>query len=58
MVLVFSNSFYFILVDLIWESVFLNVSQNNFKFEEKLYFCIVESFQGLFVLDNGYKVNW
>lgn len=26
MILVFNNSFYFILVDLIWESVFIDVS--------------------------------
>ena len=58
MVPVPSNSFHFTLADLIWESAFLNASQNNSKFEEKLHSCIAESFQGLSVSDNGHKVNW
>ena len=53
-----NNSFHFTLADLIWESAFIDASQNQPQFEEKLRSCIAESFQGLSISDNGHQVNW
>ncbi|OZH53107.1 hypothetical protein AFK68_19865 [Hydrocoleum sp. CS-953] len=53
-----SNSFHLTLADLIWESAFINASQNNPQFEEKLRSCIGESFQELSISPNGHKIQW
>ncbi|MDY7006267.1 MAG: DUF1868 domain-containing protein [Cyanobacteriota bacterium] len=53
-----SNSFHLTLADLIWESAFLDASQNNPQFEEKLHSCIAESFQELSTAKNGHQVRW
>ena len=52
------NSFHLTLADLIWESAFINASQNNPQFEEKLRSCIAESFQELSISANGHQVQW
>lgn len=52
-----SNSFHLTLADLIWESAFLDASQSNPQFEEKLRSCIAESLQEL-SSKNGHQVRW
>jgi len=52
------NSFHLTLADLIWESAFLDASQNNPQFEEKLRSCIAESFQELSISANGHQIQW
>ena len=52
------NSFHLTLADLIWESAFINASENNPQFEEKLRSCIRESFEELSIFPNGHQVQW
>ena len=52
------NSFHLTLADLIWESAFLDASQNNPLFEEKLRSCIAESFQELSISSKGHQIQW
>ncbi|NES67022.1 MAG: DUF1868 domain-containing protein [Okeania sp. SIO2D1] len=52
------NSFHLTLADLIWESAFLDASQSNPQFEEKLRSCIAESLQELSIGKNGHQVRW
>ncbi|MDJ0517615.1 MAG: DUF1868 domain-containing protein [Okeania sp. SIO2F4] len=52
------HSFHLTLADLIWESAFINASQNNPQFEEKLRSCITESFQELSISTNGHQIQW
>ncbi|MGK7918523.1 MAG: DUF1868 domain-containing protein [Trichodesmium sp.] len=53
-----ANSFHLTLADLIWESAFLDATQNNPQFEEKLRSCIGESFQELSIAKSGHEVRW
>jgi len=53
-----ADSFHLTLADLIWDSAFINASQHNPQFEEKLRSCIAESFQELSTSTNGHQVQW